>query len=174
MGHQALSSYGSAGFNLYTAPPWRAAPPFPPRPSCAAAAPWRRVALTRGCQIGYVDHTGGHQLVSSPIRPTRVAATPRVSDWLYGPYWLSSTGAPHHTRRRLGRGRGGARLALGLIGDAREALRLRGGLSLHSHSRRAARLVTRTIPAVRRAARLVTRTILAVIGPILGVIIWCF
>jgi hypothetical protein len=31
-----------------------------------------RAARTPGCQIGYMDHTGAHQLVLSTIRPTRV------------------------------------------------------------------------------------------------------
>jgi hypothetical protein len=31
-----------------------------------------RVALTPGCQIGYMGHTGCHQLVFLPIRSTRV------------------------------------------------------------------------------------------------------
>jgi hypothetical protein len=42
-----------------------------------APGPWRRVALTPGCHwIGYMDHPGCHQLVSSTIRPPRVVVTP--------------------------------------------------------------------------------------------------
>jgi hypothetical protein len=35
-----------------------------------------RIATQVGCQIGYMHHTGCHQMESLTIRPTRVAATP--------------------------------------------------------------------------------------------------
>jgi hypothetical protein len=41
------------------------------QPLLAAKLAEHRV-VTPGCQIGYMDHTGCHHLVSSTIRPTRV------------------------------------------------------------------------------------------------------
>jgi hypothetical protein len=49
-------------------------PPSPaPKPKNTAAA--GKVARTPGCQIGYTDHTGCHQLVFAATCPTRVVAS---------------------------------------------------------------------------------------------------
>jgi hypothetical protein len=54
--------------------------------------PRRRVALTPGCQTGYTDHAGCHQLNRVlAVRPTRFV-TPGCVSWLRGPHWLSSAG----------------------------------------------------------------------------------
>jgi hypothetical protein len=49
-----------------------------------------------GFQIGYKDHTGCHRLNVLTIRTTSVVYS-RVSDWLQGPYLLSSSGCVDHT-----------------------------------------------------------------------------